>query len=245
MLSASRYIAERASRYWHTPEVHQLANRASQVLLVSGAVQATVFGLEHMGLVQPLALSFGVSSPFLVCRFLQDALILPLWVTSIGRGMRQPRQAQLAYGYSGVGNLFQIAAVWFDTWDVSKWMLMPAAMCIGLASAQVLQYDAAVIPAERARSDMKTSSHLLVFYMFSGLIIEVLGVSHEIGEEQMLVEYAVLDVVGKVPSCHLFMRSFDSFVFHPHLAGRRPAAVILDEETDHEETAVEAAGGRA
>lgn len=29
---------------------------------------------------------------------------------------------------------------------------------------------------------------------------------HEIGEEQMLLELAILEVVGKVPSCHLLTR---------------------------------------
>ena len=218
-----------------------MAIDASRILLVSGVVQATVCGLDYAQLMQPLALSLRLSSPFLVCRFLQDALILPYWVTSIGRAMGQSQEARRAYSCAGLGNLFQIAAVWCEAWDQSKWFLMPAALCIGMASYRVLQYDlrrAEGIPS-KGRSDMQSSGYLLVFYMLSGFIIEVLGVSHEIGEEQMLLEYAVVDVLGKVPSCHLFTRSLAGSQFlsrETNTRGRLEIAAIDFEDDDGEDS---------
>ena len=217
---------------------------ASRVLLVSGVVQATVCGLDYAQLMQPLALSLQLSSPFLVCRFLQDALILPYWVTSIGRATGQTQEARRAYSCAGLGNLFQIAAVWCDAWDLSKWFLMPAALCIGMASYRVLQYDEGI--PSKVRSDMQSSGYLLVFYMLSGFIVEVLGVSHEIGEEQMLLEYAVVDVLGKVPSCHLFTRSLAGSQFvlrETNTRGRLDIAAIDFEDDDDEDSSYSAAAG--
>lgn len=236
MLFGSQLIASRAQRY-QLPG-RELAMNASRVLLVSSAVQAAVCGLDYAQVMQPLALSLRLSSPFLVGRFLQDALILPYWVTSIGRAMGS-QEAQRAYSCAGLGNLFQIAAVWCDVWDLSKWFLMPAALCIGMASHRVLQYDQgteAAIPSKN-RSDMQSSGYLLVFYMLSGFIIEVLGLSHEIGEEQMLLEYAVVDVLGKVPSCHLFTRSLSgsqSLLGHTNTRGRLDIAAIDFEDDDED-----------
>jgi len=205
MLCSSQLIASRAEKY--KLQRHELAQNASQVLLISSVVQAAVCSLEYMQLMHPLATSFGLCSPFLIGRFVQDAMILPLWVTSIGRSMSQPHLARMAYSYAGVGNLFQLAAVWCCDWSLSKIFLIPSACCIGIASYRVLQwYDPERVPVT-VRFDMQSSSYLLVFYMVSGFMIEVLGVSHEIGEQQMLLEYAVLDVVGKVPSCHLLTRA--------------------------------------
>lgn len=238
MLFTSQLNASRAQRY----QLHrrELAIDASRILLVSCVVQTTVCGLDYAQLMQPLALSLRLSSPFLVCRFLQDALILPYWVTSIGRAMGQSQEARRAYSCAGLGNLFQIAAVWCEAWDLSKWFLMPAALCIGMASYRVLQYDlrrAEGIPS-KGRSDMQSSGYLLVFYMLSGFIIEVLGVSHEIGEEQVLLEYAVVDVLGKVPSCHLFTRSLAGSQFlsrETNTRGRLEIAAIDFEDDDGED----------
>lgn len=229
MLCSSQLIASRSEKY--KLQRQELAQNASQVLLISSVVQAAVCSLEYMQLMHPLATSFGLCSPFLIGRFVQDAMILPLWVTSIGRSMSQPHLARMAYSYAGVGNLFQLAAVWCCDWSLSKIFLVPSACCIGIASYRVLQwYDPERVPAT-VRFDMQSSSYLLVFYMVSGFMIEVLGVSHEIGEQQMLLEYAVLDVVGKVPSCHLLTRALRMENFGEiNLRGRLDAVMEFEDE---------------
>ena len=91
---------------------------------------------------------------------------------------------------------------------------------------------------------MQSSGYLLVFYMLSGFIIEVLGVSHEIGEEQMLLEYAVVDVLGKVPSCHLFTRSLSgsqSLLGDTNTRGRLDIAAIDFEDDDEDSSCTGAA----
>ena len=208
MILSSQAIGSRAQRYeGQNLAKQELVLHSSRVLLISSVVQATLCGLEYAQLMTPLATFLGISSPFLVARFFQDALILPYWITCVGKSMRQPQQAtRLTYNYSVVGNLLQMAAVWCD--DTSFYFLVPAALCLGSASYRILQFEAEGSEGlDVSKVDLKSSSHLLVFYLLSGFIVETLGVSHEIGQEQMLVEYAVLDVVGKVPSCHMLTRS--------------------------------------
>ncbi|CAK9054483.1 unnamed protein product [Durusdinium trenchii] len=199
MFCSSGLISLRAKRYRYQPQRQELALDASRVLLLSSVVQCGACFLEHARLMEPLAISLHLSSPFLFFRFLGDSLILPHWVTSIGRGMGK-RRAKLTYCYSALGNLFQVAAVFLmESRHLSELLLVPAGVCMAIASFRVSQW----YPAQ---ADLKASSYLLALYMLSGVIIEALGVSHEIGQEQMLVEFAILDVVGKVPSCHLFTR---------------------------------------
>ncbi|CAE7429259.1 unnamed protein product [Symbiodinium sp. CCMP2456] len=212
MLASSAIIAQRAQKY--EQEERKVASSASNVLLTSGVAQLCVCVVEAGYQMQPLALSLHISSPFLAARFLQDLVILPMWLRGIGAASMQPAVADKAARLSALGVICQTgAAIWADNFMVIGALLAPATLCISAASFQVLQRLKA-LPAKRPE-ELQLSGILLSLYMLFSGFLEVLGISHAASEPQMLAEYAVLDVMAKVTSCFLLTKSLGTPTHRP------------------------------
>ncbi|CAE7217848.1 unnamed protein product [Symbiodinium sp. CCMP2592] len=209
MLASSSIIAQRAQKY--EQEEREVASSASKVLLTSGVAQLCVCAVEAGYQMQPLALSLPISSPFLAARFLQDLVILPMWLRGIGAATIQPAVAERAAKFSAVGVICQTgAAIWADNFLVVGALLAPATLCISAASFEVLQRFQASPP--KRPEELQLSGILLSLYMlFSGFL-------------EMLAEYAVLDVMAKVTSCFLLTKSLGA------PANRRGSATALHPE---------------
>ncbi|CAE7452375.1 unnamed protein product [Symbiodinium natans] len=202
MLASSAVISSRAQKYQNEEQV--VATCAAKVLSTSAAAQLAVCAAEAVHHLHPLALSLPISSPFLAARFLQDWAILPIWLRGLGTASQQPAVVERVSRFCVVGVLFQAgAAIWADNLMVACGLLAPATLCISAASFQVLLR----LKGPQHLEGLQLSSILLSLYMLFSGFLEVLGISHAATEPQMLAEYAVLDVLAKVTSCHILTKS--------------------------------------
>jgi len=180
-----------------------IARAPYKVLLVSTLCQLCF--LSFPGHVYLLTSHLGVVSPLLVIRCLQDALILPFWLRAVNHAMLQPRLADRANLWALGATLSQLGLALVPRLQV---LWLPAACApfvLATNLAHVLDRKQIGVMARNA-NELQLSGTLLAAYMLYSVFLEAVGLTNVINEQQLLVEYAVLDVVTKAASCHLLAK---------------------------------------
>jgi len=199
---------------WHRQLDRRLSQESAPTFAIddkdeNSIVHLVATSLLVSGIGYFIVMGLGSDCPCIV-HYLFNLGAMPLWMLSLGRARRQDWSGLLNnLTFYILGAAGQAVAGVAGTNGLRWGLLIPCAICRVIAACEISEGVSSThlqSLSEPQRRRLHICGNALALYIILEVLVQGLGVAHEIGEDQQMFELALLDTLVKLPACHLLTK---------------------------------------